>query len=63
METVLDKVGKTQRVQGLLGQVGDYIVMGSLSLPFVIMIAVSISAMVGLRSVVGNRGVLQMVQG
>lgn len=63
METILDEVREAQRVQRLLGQVRhDIGVMAKSFVSFVSFVAFMVSMVVGLRAVVGNRGVLQALQ-
>lgn len=62
-ETVLDEVREAQRVQGLLGQVRhDIGVMAESFVSLVSLVAFVVSMVMGLRAVVGNRGVLQTLQ-
>lgn len=60
VDTILDEVRETQRVQRLLGQVRHDI--GVMAESFVSVVSFVVSMLVGLRAVVGNRGVLQALQ-
>jgi hypothetical protein len=61
VDTILDEVRQTQRVQRLLGQVRHDI--GVMAESFVSVVSFVVSMMLmGLRAMVGNRSVLQALQ-